>query len=123
LSVTFYIPGPLRGFTHGQAQVEIQDSPSTLREALALLCLTYPGLRDRVLSEEGKVREHINIFVGNESVRFLEGLTTPLPPSAQIYIIPAVSGGCGYPLEKKCDNHRRPFVHRVACIAATSKKR
>jgi molybdopterin converting factor small subunit len=93
LSISFYIPGPLRGFTGGQAQVEIQGCPRTLREALALLWSAYPGLQDRVLSEEGKIREHINIFVGTESVRFLEGLATPIPPGTEIHIIPAVSGG------------------------------
>lgn len=100
MSVTFYIPGPLRGFTGGKSQVGIQDSPSTLREALAELCLVYPGLRDRVLSEEGKIREHINIFVGKESVRFLEGMATPVPPGAEIHIIPAVSGGLSRPAER-----------------------
>lgn len=93
MPVTFHIPGPLRAFTGGRAQVQLDDSPATLRDALELLWLAYPGLRDRVLTEEGQVREHINIFVGNESIRYTEGLATPTSASAEISIIPAISGG------------------------------
>jgi sulfur-carrier protein len=93
MPLTFHIPGPLRQFTAGLPRVQLDVAPATLREALELLWVAYPGLRDRVLTEEGQVREHINIFVGNESVRFAEGLATPIPVSAEISIIPAISGG------------------------------
>jgi molybdopterin converting factor small subunit len=93
MSLTFHIPGPLRSFTAGRAQVQIDAAPATLRDALELLWLAYPGLRDRVVTEEGQVREHINIFVGNESIRYLEGLATPISASAEISVIPAISGG------------------------------
>ena len=94
MPLTFHIPGPLRAFTGNRAQVQLPDAaPATLREALQLLWRAYPGLRDRVLTEEGQIREHINIFVGNEAVRYLEGLATPIADSAEIFIIPAISGG------------------------------
>jgi sulfur-carrier protein len=93
MSVTFGIPGPLRGLAGGQSQVQIAESPPTLRDALELLWRTYPSLRDRVVNEEGQVRAHVNIFVDNESVRFTGGLATPIPPGTEIFIIPAVSGG------------------------------
>jgi molybdopterin converting factor small subunit len=53
----------------------------------------YAGVRDRVITEQGPVREHINIFVGDENIRYTGGLTTPLPPNSEISIVPAVSGG------------------------------
>ncbi len=93
MSVTVHIPGPLRGFSQGCGEVQLSGSPTTLRDALALLWGAYPGLRDRVLNEEGQLREHINIFVGDESIRYTGGLATPVPASAQISIIPAISGG------------------------------
>ena len=93
MSVTFHIPGPLRGFAQGHGEVRIPGSPATLRDALEILWTLYPGLRDRILTEESQVREHVNIFVGNESIRYTGGLATPLPASAQISIIPAISGG------------------------------
>ena len=93
MPLTFHIPGPLRPFTAGRAQLQLEAAPATLRDALDVLWLAYPGLRDRVLTEEGQIREHINIFIGNESVRYAEGLATPLPASAEISIIPAISGG------------------------------
>jgi sulfur-carrier protein len=66
----------------------IEDAGS--REALWKRC---PGMRDRVLTEQAQVREHINVFVGNEDVRYTGGLQTPLLDGAQITIIPAISGG------------------------------
>jgi hypothetical protein len=57
----------------------------------------HPGLRDRVTNERGALRPHVNVFVGDEAVRFLGGLAAPLPMAAsvEISIVPAVSGGLG----------------------------
>ncbi len=93
MSVTFHIPGPLRPFTGGRSAVEIEASPATLRDALDALWALYPGIRDRVLAEQGQIREHVNVFVGNEDVRHTGGLATPLPAAAEISIVPAISGG------------------------------
>ena len=93
MAIVFYIPGPLREFTSGQSRVEIGTKPATLGEALSTLWTLYPGLRDRVATEQGQVREHINIFVGNEHMRYTGGLATPVTPGSEISIIPAVSGG------------------------------
>ena len=92
-SVIFHIPGPLRSFTDGRSEVQVETAASTLREALDLLCTLYPGIRDRVLTEQGTVREHINIFVGNEDSRYTGGLATRILPDAQITIVPAITGG------------------------------
>jgi len=65
VSVTFQIPAALREFTGGQASVEIGSSPRVLRDALEELWVQYPGVRDRISTEQGVIRQHINIFVGN----------------------------------------------------------
>ena len=91
--VTFHIPGALREFTAGRRTVEIAQSFATLADALSALYALYPGVRDRVLTEQGQVREHINLFVGEENIRYTGGLATPLPPNSEISIVPAVSGG------------------------------
>jgi MoaD family protein len=92
--VTFQIPGALRDFTGGKDKVEIQGSAATVGDALSMLWTIYPGLRDRIATEQGQVREHINIFVGEENIRYLGGLTCPVAAGAEISIVPAVSGGC-----------------------------
>ena len=93
MPVRFFVPGPLRDFSDGQAQVELAGSPATLGDALAELGARYPGVARRVLDEQGKVRPHINLFVGGDCVRFGEGLATRLPEGCEIAILPAVSGG------------------------------
>lgn len=91
--LTFHIPGALREFTAGRSKVEIEHSPTTLADALAALWTLYPGVRDRIATEQGQVREHINIFIGEENVRYTGGLASPVPPGSEISIVPAVSGG------------------------------
>jgi sulfur-carrier protein len=93
MAVTFHIPGALREFTAGHGQVEIDLSPATLADALSDLWTLYPGARDRVVNEQGQVRQHINIFIGDENIRYTGGLASPVPAGCQISIVPAVSGG------------------------------
>jgi molybdopterin synthase sulfur carrier subunit len=93
VSVTFLIPSALREFTAGHSKVQIEDSPATLAEALSALWILYPGVRDRIATEQGQIREHINIFVGDEDVRYTGGLMSPISAGSQISIVPAISGG------------------------------
>ena len=91
--VTFHIPGALREFTAGRSTVQIDASPATVADALAALWKLYPGVRDRIATEQGQIRQHINIFIGNENVRYTGGLASPISPGCEISIVPAVSGG------------------------------
>ena len=93
MPITFHIPGALREFTAGRSTVDIESSPTTLAEALSALWTLYPGVRDRVATEQGHVREHINIFIGDENSRYTGGLASPVTSGAEISIVPAVSGG------------------------------
>ena len=91
--MTFHIPGPLREFTVGRHTVEIDESPATVAEALSLLWRLYPGLRDRIATEQGQIREHINIFVGDQNIQFTGGLMTGVSSESEISIVPSISGG------------------------------
>lgn len=93
MPITFHIPGTLREFTEGRAVVEISTLKGTISDALAGLWTLHPGVRDRVINEQGQLRQHINIFVGNENIRYTGGLATPVSEGSQISIVPAVSGG------------------------------
>jgi molybdopterin converting factor small subunit len=91
--VTFELPNALMPFARGLGEVRVEDARGTVREALVRLGATHPGIVERVLTEQGEVREHVNLFVGEENIRFLKGLATPVAEGETITIVPAVSGG------------------------------
>lgn len=93
MAVTVHIPGPLRGYAGGKSRVVLEPAPATLAQALAELGSRFPGVRDRVLDEQGRMRPHVNVFVDREDVRFGGGLSTALRADAVVHILPAVSGG------------------------------
>ena len=93
MSLTFVIPGPLRELAVNRGEVRIDDSAESVSGALALLWAQCPALRDRVVTELGELRPHINIFVDGESIRFADGLATPVRDDSEIFILPALSGG------------------------------
>jgi molybdopterin converting factor small subunit len=88
--ITVRIPTPLRTLTGGNEQVEVDGS--TLREVIDTMEKRHPGIRDRLLDDQG-VRRLVNIYVGDEDVRFLDGLETKLAAGTEISIGPAIAGG------------------------------
>jgi molybdopterin synthase sulfur carrier subunit len=88
--ITVRIPTPLRTLTGGNEQVEVNGA--TLREVIDTLENQHPGIRDRLLDDKG-VRRFVNIYVGDEDVRFLDGLETKLAAGTEISIVPAIAGG------------------------------
>ena len=93
MAVRCNMPGYLRAFTGGQGVVWLEGSPATVGEALALLWALHPGVRDRVMTEGGEVRPHVNVFVESENIRYTGGIRTPITDGSEISIVPAVSGG------------------------------
>ena len=93
MTVHFWIPGPLRSMTGGSSRVDVETSGSTLQDALEALFAAHPGIRDRVLTEQGEIRQHVNVFVGKDEARSTDGLATPVAEGTEISIIPAISGG------------------------------
>ena len=93
MPITVRIPTYLASFAGGRNMLAIDGSPATVAETLTMLWKEYPGLQDRIVDEQGAVRQHINIFVGDEAIRFADGLATKVPAEAEVLIVPAVSGG------------------------------
>jgi molybdopterin synthase sulfur carrier subunit len=91
MSVSVRIPTILRTYTGGSA--EVAADPGTLREVIAGLDTTYPGLAGRIVDDTGNLRRFVNVYVGDEDVRFAQGLETPVPAGAHVSVIPAVAGG------------------------------
>jgi molybdopterin converting factor small subunit len=91
VSVSVRIPTPLRTITKGVA--EVQASGSTVGDVIADLEKQFPGMGDRLRDETGALRRFVNIYVGDEDIRFLSGLETPVGEGTQLSIIPAVAGG------------------------------
>ena len=82
MSVSVRIPTILRTYTGGSA--EVTADPGTLREVIAGLDAAYPGLAGRIVDDTGNLRRFVNVYVGDEDVRFAQGLETPVPAGAQV---------------------------------------
>jgi molybdopterin converting factor small subunit len=87
---TVKIPTPLRTLTGGAD--EVKAAGATVAAVIADLEQRHPGIKDRLLDDKG-VRRFVNIYVGDEDIRFLEGLATELKGGEQISIVPAIAGG------------------------------
>ncbi len=96
-AVTVRIPTILRTYTGGAAEVSVDplatDAGATLAGVLVALDMDHPGIRARVLDDSGALRRFVNVYIGDEDVRFAGGLDTPTPGGTQVSIIPAVAGG------------------------------
>lgn len=91
MSVSVRVPTILRTYTDGASVVEAEGS--TLREVLDDLDARYAGIKARVLDDSGALRRFVNVYVGNDDVRFRDELATPTPDGSQVSVIPAVAGG------------------------------
>ncbi|MBC6459267.1 MoaD/ThiS family protein [Actinomadura sp. HBU206391] len=90
-TVSVRIPTILRTYTGGESEVKAVGA--TLRDVIADLEANHPGIAARILDDGGKVRRFVNVYVGDEDVRFADGLDTPTPEGVQVSVIPAVAGG------------------------------
>jgi len=93
MSLTVLLPRALYPYARGSATLRLDERCLTVGEALSAVKARWPGVADRVMTERGDVREHVNIFVGEENVRFAEGLATRVDDGDTIMIVAAVSGG------------------------------
>lgn len=85
------IPTPLRTLTGGAAEVEVTGA--TVKEALDDLDKNHPGMKQRIYDDSGELRRFVNVYVDDEDIRFVEGLSTPVEDGSVISIVPAVAGG------------------------------
>jgi len=93
MSCVVLIPGALRELANNRSQVALEGRAMSIGDALALLWKECPAVRDRVLTELGEVRPHVNIFVDGENIRYAGGMSATLHDGSEIMIVPAVSGG------------------------------
>lgn len=91
MTVSVRVPTILRTYTGGASEVSAEGD--TLAAVLDDLDAHYSGIKGRILDEAGSLRRFVNVYVGNDDVRFLEDLATPTPDGVQISVIPAVAGG------------------------------
>lgn len=90
-TVTVRIPTPLRSATDEQSTVEVEGT--TVDEALRTLVDQYPDLADNLYDEDDELRQFVNIYVGDEDVRFGDGVDTTLEPDDEVSIVPSIAGG------------------------------
>ena len=91
-----HIPSALRRWTGGCDVIEVPlaaDMRMTAAEVIEALAREHPGIRDRVLDEQGELRRHVNIFIDGENARSLGGLAAQVGANSEIWIHPALSGG------------------------------
>ena len=91
MSATVRIPTPLRTATGGSSTVEVEGV--TVGEVVSNLDAAHPGIAERILDDNGRVRRFVNVFVDDEDIRFADDLQTPVRPGATVSLIPAVAGG------------------------------
>ena len=90
MSVRLKVPTQLRQLTGGAAELDVEAA--SIRELLEKVGGDHPELLERVLDEGGEIRRFVNLYVGDEDVRFLEGIDTPLKDGEVVVILPAVAG-------------------------------
>jgi molybdopterin converting factor small subunit len=85
------IPTPLRSYTAGQVEVTVDGQ--TVGDAMEQLVQQYPPLRPHLYNGDGQLRPFVNLFLGENNVRDLQGLATPLEPDARLLLVPSIAGG------------------------------
>jgi len=90
-TVTLRIPTPLRSYTDDQSTVDV--AASTVAEALDSLVERYPDLEDNLFTEDGDLRQFVNIYVDDEDIRYQDGTETALDDASEVSIVPSIAGG------------------------------
>lgn len=88
---TVRIPTPLRKYTQGAEEVDVKAG--SVSELLTNLETAYPGIRERICDDTGAVRRFVNVFVGEEDIRFMDNLDTAVADGDEVSIVPAIAGG------------------------------
>jgi sulfur-carrier protein len=91
MSVIISLPTPLQRYAGGQAEVSVEAT--NVGEALRTLTETTPALAPHLLDGKGKVRSYVNIYLGDEDTRYLQGNDTPVADGDRLVIVPSIAGG------------------------------
>ena len=93
MAATLLIPTALRSFTEGKSRLDAEGE--TAGALLRWLAETFPDIGPHLFEDDGRLRPYVNIFVGEEDIRFLDGLETPVAAGTEVAIVPAIAGGSG----------------------------
>ncbi len=85
------IPTPLRSYTNGEIEVKVRAE--NVSQAMEQLVTKYPTLRPHLFNGDGQLRPFVNLFLGENNVKDLQGLETPLDDEARVLLIPSIAGG------------------------------
>ena len=91
MSIKVRIPTPLQKLTGQKAEVEI--SAANVKEMIAQLEKNFPGIKDRICDDTGKIRRFVNVYLNEEDIRFLNQEETAVKDGDEISIVPAIAGG------------------------------
>ena len=91
MAVTVRIPTQLRSATGGASEAHVDGG--TVSEVLDALFVEFGELRERISDDAGGLRRFVNVYLGGEDIRFLDGVATSVPDGAEVTILPAVAGG------------------------------
>jgi molybdopterin converting factor small subunit len=91
--ITIELPRALGVQVNGDNAVRLESGDMTVKDALAELGRISPPALDRLMNERGEVRQHVNLFVDDENIRFLEGLDSRLTDGSTLFVLAAISGG------------------------------
>ena len=89
---TLRIPTPLRTYTSGKSEVTVAGVK--ISEALIDLTTQFPAIKPHIFSEGGELRPFVNLFVGENNIKDLQGVETPIKDGDKIMLIPSIAGGC-----------------------------
>lgn len=96
------IPTPLRAYTNGQSEVTVNGS--NISDALTDLTTQYPALKPHLFNDGGELRPFVNLFVGENNIKDLQGVETPIRDGEKIMLIPSIAGGMS--LRGECSSRR-----------------
>lgn len=94
MTVRVRLPRALAEHAGGQGDVEVDAGPdATVDDVIAVLSASFPAVGRRIVDETGELRRHVNVYVGTEECRRLQGLATPVPEGAEVWVIGSIAGG------------------------------
>ena len=91
MAIKVRIPTPLQKLTSQKGEVDV--TASNIKELITALEKNYPGMKDRICDESGKIRRFVNVYLNEEDIRFLKQEDTALKDGDEISIVPAIAGG------------------------------
>lgn len=102
MAVTIIIPTPLRQFAGGKSEIEVEAA--TAGEALSQLTAQFADLKKHLYNDQNALRSFVNVYVGDEDIRHLDGENTAVKPGETIMIVPSIAGGNISATEARADS-------------------